>query len=548
MREMHHNRITELALKSFENRITPEEFAELDAHIASSKENARYFMECLITYMAISEYHEAAGCKVSCFSENPLNQDLWQMLSEAEVSAPAIKFEKAQPQRQLVKKVVYEKVPTRVNKFSVITAVSCAAALLFLLLMIRFADLGDGPQVATLMDSIDSKWANNAISKGDRLMVGRDPLFLQKGVVKLRFDNNAKIVIEAPAEFQILAEDRIGLNYGKIYAVIPHEAIGFSIYTSNAKVIDLGTEFGINVDSRGDTYLHTIKGQTRLITGSKSDPVNQDVRQGSAKWISADSQTVTDIPCDTTIFAREVDSKSGMVWKGQMMNLVDVIIGGNGFGTGVQEMKIDPTSGDILDEQAGRRSAKNEYHLIPSNSFIDGIFVPNGQTNQVISSKGHLFKECPVTSGLCCENMNFAVRAETEITAKENASNVPSPHLLMHANMGVTFDLAAIRRLMPEVQITAFRSECGIRRWVPRAESSNADFWVLVDGQLRLKKEKVKAGEIHSVYIALSEKDQFLTLVETQGNDPERRTMEDSVLTAIDSDWGMFANPTLVLE
>jgi hypothetical protein len=81
-----------------------------------------------------------------------------------------------------------------------------------------------------------------------------------------------------------------------------------------------------------------------------------------------------------------------------------------------------------------------------------------------------------------------------------------------------------------------------------RPEASNADFWILVDGKIRHQKTQVKEKTLFSADIEISDKDRFLTLITTDGQDPEGRIWDNMPLTAIDSDWCMYADPGLILE
>jgi hypothetical protein len=341
------------------------------------------------------------------------------------------------------------------------------------------------------------------------------------------------------------------LRYGKIYAIVPQGAIGFSVNTSSSRIIDLGTEFGIEATARGDTYLHVMKGKTTLIAGEKSNKVSMEVGKGIAKKVTALTSVISDIPCNTQLFVRTFDSQTHMVWKGQsVLSLADIVGGGNGLGTGKIDMGIDPISGKPSKESWGTRKSANDYHPVPSSPYIDGVFVPNGKTQQIVSSQGHLFRECPMTSGLCCEHIISSPARSLDSRVEQNleVSDSLAHSVLLHANMGITFDLQAIRKLLPGVNIVRFQSKFGIRKWAIRPSASNADFWVLVDGKLRYEKKQVKIGELYSVDIELSEQDRFLTLIETDGGDPEGRILNGVVLSPSDSDWGIFVGPVLVLK
>ena len=180
-----------------------------------------------------------------------LNETVWKELADYENTAQEIRLHPENPRPELIQKVVYPpREKRKISRFGIITLLNAAAVLLFFLIL-RAAPPKDGIEVATLSDSLHAEWMNakDAMQDGKRLVISTHPVLLKEGLAKLKFDNNAGVVIEGPAEFTILAQDRIGLHYGNVYVTVPEEAVGFSVYTKNAKIIDLGTEFGVAVNT-----------------------------------------------------------------------------------------------------------------------------------------------------------------------------------------------------------------------------------------------------------------------------------------------------------
>jgi hypothetical protein len=536
-----------LMLLSKEGKINEEQFRRLESLLQTNEIARRYYVKLINNdlYLHDSDIINYLG-----------NQQLYGLddlyeLAEYERAAPEVQTSKGKPGSELIQKVVYPpKEKRKISRFSIFMLFNAAAILLFFLFL-NFTASQKGIEVATLTDSVNAKWAEDTflIKTGVRMATGNERVLLREGYAELLFDNQARITFEGPAEFQILADDRISLNYGKVYLAVPREAIGFSVYTSNTKIIDMGTEFGVQSDFNGTTQLHVIKGKTVLMAGA-ADKIHLEVSEGTAKKVSGAAGEISDVRCQSDYFVRAINSESNCVWRGQdKISLADIVGGGNGLGTGTIDMIIDPISGKPTKELWGRRQSTNDYHRVPSNPYIDGVFIPNGNTQQIISSEGHLFQDCPVTSGLCCDSFSYELRSlDLQTTLNSTASVSPVAHsLLIHANMGITFDLQAIRNLLPDVNIVRFQSKVGIRGAV-RPSASNADFWILVDGKLRHMKTQVKVNSIFDVDIELSENDRFLTLVETDGGDPENRIVEGLVVPSIDSDWGIFADPVLVLE
>ncbi len=539
--------LIELAI---DGSITPEQSQHLNDLIVSHAAVRRHYCEYIQLNVNIERLARTIDADCPEYEE-VLDQELWDKLAYEEQCAPAVDVGRAKPKRELIQKVVYPpREKRKISRRGIFTLVN-VAAVVFLFLLLRFVPPMGGIEVATLTDSLDAKWEDvrRTVQIGSRLSINKAPVYLSEGLIKLDFDNNAKVVLEGPAEFQILAADRIGLNYGTVYVTVPKEAIGFSVYTKHAKIIDLGTEFGVTVDTFGDTCLHVIQGKTAMLVGDNAPLGNMEVGRGIAKKVIAASSRIVDIPFDSRLFVRTFDSGNRIVWKGQStLSLADIVGGGNGFGTGTRDMGIDPISGKSSRQVEGRRGASNDFRRVLSNPYIDGVFVPDGRSPQMISSEGHIFRDCPETSGLYCQNIIYVTRnLDALLPQTVDDSDVSVRAILMHANMGVTFDLQAMRSLLPRVNIARFQSQFGIRRYALRPDASNADFWILVDGQLRYKKEHVKINELYSVDLELSETARFLTLVITEGDDPAERYFEDRVLTPIDSDWGMFVDPILTL-
>jgi hypothetical protein len=544
-------KITIYALKLSDQTISPEEFEELNSILSSDPKAARHYNFLM---MSINNFRES-GQEILCddLSMDILSKTLWQELADYEKTAPDLKIPQKKPQNELIQKVVYPpREKRKLSKFSIFMLFNTAAMIL-LFLFLKYVPTTAGIEVATLTDSLQAKWADAAapIEKGMRVVTGNERLLLTEGYVELLFDNHTRVTVEGPAEFQILTDDRIFLNYGKVYLTVPTEAIGFSVYTQNAKIIDLGTEFGVLAEIGGNTQLHVVKGKTMLMAGH-AGKVNMEVSEGMAKKISDDTEVISDIEYRSGYFVRNINSESTLIWKGQkLLDLADIAGGGNGFGSGTIDMGIDPVTGKPSREFTGAQESANHYRLVPSNAYIDGVFIPNGRTQQVVSSQGHVFHECPATSGSCYNNISYGRRI-LESQGTQNTIGFVSPplhnSLLMHANTGITYDLQSIRTLLPNLNIVRFQSKIRIEQGAMRPSLSNADFWVLVDGKLKFHQTQVKAEELFAIDLELSENDRFLTLVITDGNDPKERMFNNFAAAEIDSDWGMFADAVLVLE
>ncbi len=112
--------------------------------------------------------------------------------------------------------------------------------------------------------------------------------------------------IEGPAVWQLSSDQRLQLEAGKLLAQVPKTGVGFTVVTPTAEVVDLGTEFGIDVDQQGATELHVIRGRVELKPAAAEAAPTARTTQivaGQAVRISASGQAASPIPLDRSRFA-----------------------------------------------------------------------------------------------------------------------------------------------------------------------------------------------------------------------------------------------------
>jgi Concanavalin A-like lectin/glucanases superfamily len=96
-------------------------------------------------------------------------------------------------------------------------------------------------------------------SEGDLLAASR--LVLRSGRVTLGLLGGVTLTLEGPADLELLSIDRVHCRRGKLRTRVPHCAEGFIVSTPGSAVVDLGTEFGLNVADDGKAHLLVFKGE-----------------------------------------------------------------------------------------------------------------------------------------------------------------------------------------------------------------------------------------------------------------------------------------------
>ncbi|MEJ5259816.1 MAG: NPCBM/NEW2 domain-containing protein [Anaerohalosphaeraceae bacterium] len=549
--------------------ITPQEFDELTALLKNYPQARELYLDyiylCtdLCNLQAAIRHTPALASPLSCSTQEPedsgapLTLEFLQVLGDYEKNAEAVELPPVElPALQSPRPVPAVKTKPQVSKLSLFALLTSLAALLMIL---AYPLIFPAPQpgVASVLDTLGAAWSSREpLEKGVRLSAGAAPVQLIKGLVKIQTDNGVHLVIEAPAEFRFVNSDELSMTYGRVFVNIRQAPNGFAVQTQKSKIIDLGTQFGVYTDMRGDIELHVFEGKTVLIAGlSNKTKQVMDVMAGQAKRFGESSGEVQSIRLSEGFFARDIQSQTNLVWRQEkQIDLADILGGGTGLGDGQRGAGINPSNrpADALGEMRDRRSG-NAYNKVPSNPYIDGVFVPNGTSPQVVSSAGHIFRECPVTSGYFFADIlhspaekllqNSQSKTASLRLGSIDYSDAGQTFLCMHANSGITFDLNAFRSRL-QSPIRRFKAQAGLLDFVPaHLRAGYAECWILLDGQVRFH-AALDAGQTEPIEIDISDSQRFLTLVVTDGGsrDPELDR------NAIGYDWCIFGQPKLILE
>jgi hypothetical protein len=208
------------------------------------------------------------------------------------------------------------------------------------------------PVVASLADSMN---AQGDVSIEKDATLHRGSFKLRQGYAHLVFRKGTQVWIEAPAELTLRSAGKMTKRSGRLFADVPGSGRGFTVDTPCGRIVDLGTQFGVRVESDRASDMRLFKGWASLTpeTGGRAGRMILLSRE-EAKQVTADG-TVRDIPLGKTDFVRKIDSRTGFAWRGEPVNLADLLAGGDGFNTGMRAFGMDPGSGAIKDGELNTR-------------------------------------------------------------------------------------------------------------------------------------------------------------------------------------------------
>jgi hypothetical protein len=393
-----------------------------------------------------------------------------------------------------------------------------------------------------LVNSAAANWEDAAHAPHDGQMLPAGPLRLTSGLAHVRLDNGVSLVVEGPARFEIQSQSTVAMNLGKITVSVPPNAHGFTVLTPSARAVDLGTEFGVSVDSSGNTETHVIRGIVEMtpIAGGGATRLTAD----NAARVDIGAKETQKIECLTGNFVQDIPA----------IDLTDIVAGGDGTqhlrnsGIDVADGSTPLAGADMhaAEDLAGRRKVQGDgrFHPCPSRPLIGGVFIPHGgSTPDTIDPAGHQFN-FPLT-----ENQTFLDLWAGSFWKPARTGHVPSGvmgstdyagsgHglLLLHANKGIAFNLDALRDAHPDRPFSHFQAACAnLTSGDPPlgVVSDRSELWVFVDGDLRSHKLIHRTDPPFEVDVPIESAAHYLTLVGTDGGDK------------FDWDWVTLGDPRL---
>jgi len=374
---------------------------------------------------------------------------------------------------------------------------------------------------------------------------------LASGLMEITYDTGARVILQGPVIYKAESASGGYLSLGKLVGKVEmKKARGFAVRTPTAVVTDLGTEFGVEVDEKGTISTDVFRGTVSLqMIGADPQAVGaaQILSQGQSAQVNRgdDGKTriaITRLSSKPVTFVRQIPEP-----KTKMLDLVDVVAGGDGFGA-ARNRGIDPLTGGATDKQREVVDGDHQYHRVKEMPFVDGVFIPcpvNGAVQ--LDSALHMFNAFSPSENRTAN----CVWAGSELTYFPGVPDIQhrtqlggidysrAGHgvLSMHANLGITFDLDAIRRANPGYRPVRFlalaaNTEIGNERGM----SVSADIWVFVDGRRCESFRGINASHgVFPINVVLGPADRFLTLVATDAGD------------GILYDWTIFGDPRLKL-
>lgn len=330
----------------------------------------------------------------------------------------------------------------------------------------------------------------------------------------------------------------------------------FSVTTPTAVITDLGTEFGVEVDADGNTTSCVFRGSVKVEAGTEKSVVLRADESVRVEKVSSVRETHHESTLDEKVRFTQPTTQPKFVRRlaepPKQLDLLDIVAGGNGLGNR-RERGIDPSSGrqDTWFVKT-RRDSDHQYHRVEWSTLIDGVFIPHVSQWTVpklpvlrldsVGSTFDRFQESRVYEGKKnqCSVLGYTTGDIWARSAGINSASTTNRDgwiyslvndkqympegrglLGLYANMGITFDLAAMREMHDGARPARLRAKLGMGdgpKKYPQAFGV-ADLWIFVDGQLAWVRKDIRHedGAI-DMEVPLDAESRFLTVVSTNGS------------------------------
>ena len=157
--------------------------------------------------------------------------------------------------------------------------------------------------IAVLQQATGAEWEETGLPTrvGAPLPVGR--LRLKSGFAQIEFYSGATVILQGPADLELISSREAYCSRGKLRATVPPQAQGFTVRSPKLDLVDRGTEFGLQVGDNGRTEVHVFQGKVEIHnpTPGRGAAAHQELTTGQGVRLDG-SGTVRPIDLDPAAF------------------------------------------------------------------------------------------------------------------------------------------------------------------------------------------------------------------------------------------------------
>ena len=145
--------------------------------------------------------------------------------------------------------------------------------------------------IALITKAVDIQGNESLLNRGQTLDEGK--LKFESGILQVDFYSGATLIFEGPADIDLIDSMNIVCQQGKIRARVSPQAKGFKIKTTDLDVVDLGTEFALDVPKSGNASVFVYEGEVELKSKVDQKLLRSLGKDNGVTWTK---EEISDIP------------------------------------------------------------------------------------------------------------------------------------------------------------------------------------------------------------------------------------------------------------
>ncbi|MBX2852923.1 MAG: FecR domain-containing protein [Phycisphaeraceae bacterium] len=164
---------------------------------------------------------------------------------------------------------------------------------------------------AVWKDAPDAEAAGHALGPSDGELYKDVPYSLQQGYARVQMEDGAVIIFQSPCDFVLEGPGKIRVQNGKVVCLCETESSkGLVVNTPSARIVDLGTEFGVRVDPDKGVHARVFQGVIALTSAKPADDSGDHpsseliLKSGNTVGVDTGGR-IYDVPEDEVAFVRD---------------------------------------------------------------------------------------------------------------------------------------------------------------------------------------------------------------------------------------------------
>jgi hypothetical protein len=188
-----------------------------------------------------------------------------------------------------------------------VAGIFCGAVALKSLTSPQPAALEMKPPAAVVTGMFGVTWEGTSHGQAITLPAGSAESKISGGLIELTFASGTRALVEGPAAFQITGDNAVRLAHGKLVADVPKGAEGFSVTYPDGRIVDLGTEFGVEIAKDGrSANFGVFRGEIEF---HPANDATQAIHLPENHAILFENGSPVSVPFDREKFTRQLPSR-----------------------------------------------------------------------------------------------------------------------------------------------------------------------------------------------------------------------------------------------